>query len=124
VNWVSLSVMIVLGTQSRRQCLRQSLPLVVANFGQGLSLDPLGEFVDRDKQVGEALGCFFEGSQEIQAPHGKGSCDGDGLESLGWRVELSCKVLAPLARPHNLNRIIGDHCLVKTLPEGFVDHAP
>jgi hypothetical protein len=30
-----------------------------ANFGHVLSLDPLSELVDRDKQVGEAPGRFF-----------------------------------------------------------------
>jgi hypothetical protein len=104
--------------------LDKSYSFFGANFGQGLSLDPLGELVNRDKQVGEAPGRFFEGSQEIQAPQGKGPCDGDDLEFLGWRVDLSCKVLAPHARPHNLNCIIGGRRPVKTLPEGFIDHAP
>jgi hypothetical protein len=74
--------------------------------------------------VGEAPERFFEGSKDIQAPHGKGPRDGDSLELLGWRVDLSCKVLAPLARPHNLNRVAGGRGPVKTLLECFSDHAP
>jgi hypothetical protein len=42
------------------------------NFSQGPSLDPLSEFVDRDKQVGEAPGHFLEWSQEVQANMAKG----------------------------------------------------
>jgi hypothetical protein len=37
--------------------------LLGANFSQGLHLDPLSEFIDHDKQVGEAIGCILEGSQ-------------------------------------------------------------
>jgi hypothetical protein len=95
-----------------------------ANFGHGLSLDLLGELVDHDKQVGEALGQVFKGSQEVQTPHNKGPCDRDGLEHLGWHVDLPHKVLAPFARPHNLSRVVNDRWPVKTLPEGFADHAP
>jgi hypothetical protein len=76
--------------------LHKAYHLFGANFGQRISLDPLGELVDHDKHVGEAPGQFFEGSQDVQAPHGKGPYDGDGLEFLGWRVDLSCKVLTPL----------------------------
>jgi hypothetical protein len=53
------------------------------NFGQGPSLNPFSELVNHDKPVGEAPGCFLEGSQEIQTPHGKRPCDGDGLKPLG-----------------------------------------
>jgi hypothetical protein len=33
-----------------------------ANFGQGLHLDPLSEFVDRDKQVSQVPSRLLEGS--------------------------------------------------------------
>jgi hypothetical protein len=33
-----------------------------ANFGQGLHLDPLSEFVNRDKQVSQVPSCLLEGS--------------------------------------------------------------
>jgi hypothetical protein len=51
-------------------------------------------------------------------------CDGDGLAPLGWHVDLSCKVLAPFARPYDLDRVVSSHWPVKTLLEGFFDHAP
>jgi hypothetical protein len=95
-----------------------------AYFSHGPILDPLSELVDYDKQMGEAPERHFFGSQEVQASHGKGPCDGDGLELSSWHVDLPHKVLAPFARLHNLNRI-GDGCWpVKTLPKGFTDHAP
>jgi hypothetical protein len=60
--------------------LDKAYHLFGANFGHGPSLDPLSELVDHDKQVGEAPGRIFEGPEEVQAPHNKGPCDGDGLE--------------------------------------------
>jgi hypothetical protein len=63
--------------------LDKAYHLFGANCGHGFSFDPLSELVDRDKQVGEAPGRFSEGSQEVQAPHSKGPCDGDGLVFLG-----------------------------------------
>jgi hypothetical protein len=86
-----------------------------ADLSQGPSLDLFSELVDHDKQVGEAPGCFLEESQEVQAPHSKRPCDGDGLEPLGRHVDLSCKVLEPLARPHDLDCIIGGRWPVKVL---------
>jgi hypothetical protein len=53
------------------------------NFVHGLSLDLLSEHVNHDKQVAEAPGCFLEGSQEVQAPHGKGPCDEGCFGALG-----------------------------------------
>jgi hypothetical protein len=86
-----------------------------ADLSQGPSLDLFSELVDHDKQVGEAPRCFLEESQEVQAPHSKRPCDGDGLEPLGRHVDLSCKVLEPLARPHDLDCIIGGRWPVKVL---------
>jgi hypothetical protein len=74
--------------------------------------------------MGEAPGRFLEGSQEVQAPHGKRSCDGDGLEPMGRHVDLSYKVLAPLTGPCDLNCIGSGLSPVKALPKSFSDHAP
>jgi hypothetical protein len=68
--------------KAKNNVLDKAYRLLGADFGQGPSLDPFIELVDRDKQVGEAPGCFLEGSQEVQASHGKRPCDGDGLEPL------------------------------------------
>jgi hypothetical protein len=38
-------------------------------------------------------------------------------------MDLSCKVLTPLARSHDLDRVIDGRWLVKPLPEGPSDHA-
>jgi hypothetical protein len=39
-------------------------------------------------------------------------------------MDLSRKVLAPHAKPHNLNRVGGGRWPIKALPKGFLDHAP
>jgi hypothetical protein len=70
-----------------------------ADFSQGSRLDPLSEFVDSDDEVGQALR-FLEGSQQVQTPHNEMSCDENGLELLGWHVDLSSKILSSLTRPH------------------------
>jgi hypothetical protein len=70
------------------------------------------------------LGAFLKAPMGSNPPYGKGPCDGDSLELLGWRVDLSSKVLAPLARPHNLNCVGGGRWPIKALSEGFFDHAP
>jgi hypothetical protein len=49
--------------------------LLAADLRQGPCLDPLSELVNYDKQVGQALRCFLEGPQKIQAPHGKQPCN-------------------------------------------------
>jgi hypothetical protein len=97
--------------------------LLGANISQGPRLDPLSQLVDHDKQVGQALERFLEGPQEVQAPQGERSCNGDGLELLGRSMDLPHEVLASLAGPHDLSHIIGGRWLVKTLLEGLSDHA-
>jgi hypothetical protein len=113
-----------LGTPKQKNVLDKAYRLFGTNCGRGLSFDPLSKLIDYDKQVGEAPGRFFEGSQEVQAPYGKGPCDGDGLEHLGRCVDLSRKVLTSFARPNNLNCVGSDRWLVKTFLESFTDHAP
>jgi hypothetical protein len=49
------------------------------NTGDGASLDPLGEFVNGDEQVGEAAGCSFQRFDKITPPNGKRPRDGNGL---------------------------------------------
>jgi hypothetical protein len=69
--------------EAENNALDKAHCLFGADFSQGPSLDPLSEFVNDDEQVGQAPGRFIEGPQEVQAPHGKRPCDGDGLELLG-----------------------------------------
>jgi hypothetical protein len=111
-------------SKAENNVLDKAYRLLGAYFGQGSSFDPFSELVNHDKQVVEAPGCFLEGSQEVLAPPGERLQDGDGLEPLGRHMDLSHKLLAPLARPYHLYNIGGGHWPVKTLPEGLSDHAP
>jgi hypothetical protein len=47
--------------------------------GDRAGLDPLGEFVDCDEQVGEAAGRPFQWSDKVEPPNGERPCDGDSL---------------------------------------------
>jgi hypothetical protein len=49
-----------------------------------LSLNPLQELVDGDKQVGEAPGRFLERPGKVQTLDHEKPSDGDRLERLGW----------------------------------------
>ena len=51
--------------------------LLRPNLGDGSCLNPLGEFVDRYKQVRAAPGHLLEGLDQIQTPDREGP--GDGL---------------------------------------------
>jgi hypothetical protein len=53
--------------------------LLGPDAGDGAGLDPLGEFVNRDKQVGEAASCSFQWSDKVEPPNDKRPCDGDRL---------------------------------------------
>ena len=52
--------------------------------------------------MGEAPGCLFEWPNQVEPPDHEGPCDGDHLESLGWKVCLPSVVLAPFAGAYNL----------------------
>jgi hypothetical protein len=54
--------------------------------------------------------------------HGKRPCHGDGVELLGWSVDLSHKVLAHRTRSHDLSRVGGDRRPVKILLESLSNH--
>jgi hypothetical protein len=71
--------------------------LLGPDVGDGAGLDPLGEFVDCDKQVGEAAGRPFQRSDKVEPPNGKRPCDGDSLQGMCWEMGLSRIVLTTLA---------------------------
>jgi hypothetical protein len=73
--------------------------LLGANLHQGPCLDSFSKLVDREKQVGQAPRCLLKGSQGVQAPYDKWSCNGDCLELLGWNVGLPHEVLASPVGP-------------------------
>jgi hypothetical protein len=65
--------------------------------GDRAGLDPLGEFIDGNEQVGEAASCSFQGSDKVEPPNGKRPCDGNGLQGVCWKMDLSRIVLATFA---------------------------
>jgi hypothetical protein len=65
--------------------------------GDRAGLDPLGEFIDCNEQVGEAASCPFQGSNKVELPNDKRPCDGNGLQGVCWKVGLSHIVLATFA---------------------------
>jgi hypothetical protein len=92
-----------------------------ADFGQGLRLNPLSKLIDCDEQVGQALGRLLEGSHNVQTPYGERPGNGDHLESLGWGVNLSSKILAPPAGSYNLRCVACHGRPVETLLERLSD---
>jgi hypothetical protein len=62
--------------------------------GDRAGLDPLGEFVDGNEQVGEAASCPFQRPDKVKPPDGKRPRDGNGLQGMCWKMGLSCIVLA------------------------------
>ena len=69
--------------------------LLGLDHGDRSSFDPFCELAYGDKQVGVALGCFLQRSNQIEPLDHKGPCDGDHLECLGQEVSLPSVVLAP-----------------------------
>jgi hypothetical protein len=67
--------------------------LLGPDAGDGAGLDPLGEFVDCDEQVGEAASRPFQRSDKVEPPNGKRPCDGDGLQGVCRKMCLSRIVL-------------------------------
>jgi hypothetical protein len=92
-------------------------------FSQGLCLDLLSKFIERDEQVGHAPRCLLEGSQEVQTPHDKRPGNGDRLEFLGRAVNLSSEVQASPTGSYDLCCIVGHSRPVKTLLKCLLDHA-
>jgi hypothetical protein len=45
--------------------------LLGPDAGDRVGLDPLGEFVDCDEQVGEAASCPFQWFDKVEPPNGK-----------------------------------------------------
>jgi hypothetical protein len=62
-----------------------------------MSLDPLEKFVNGDEQVGEAISCPFQGSDQVEPPNNECPCDGNSLQGMSREMGLSCIVLAAFA---------------------------
>jgi hypothetical protein len=78
--------------------------LVRGDLHDGPCLDPFGELVDSDQNVHVAMGCLFEGSDQIKSPYHELPGVANCLEQVG----LSCVVLASLACSHHLMCV--GHC--------------
>ena len=76
--------------------------LLKLDHGDQPSFDPFCELVYGDKQVGVALGCLLERSNQIEPPDREGPCDGDQLECLGREVNPSSVILTPFIGAYNL----------------------
>jgi hypothetical protein len=109
--------------KSKNDVLDEIYGFLVANFDLELHLDPLSKIIDRDEQVGQALGHLLEGFQKVQTPYGERLGNGDCLEHLGRGVNLSGKILATPTGSHNLCYVAGRSRPIETLPESLLDHA-
>ena len=85
----------------------------------GSDLNPLGELVDCDKQVGEAPGCLLQWPDEVETPDSKGLGDGDRLQSLSGEMNLPSVKLASLIGPHDLHGVSHGGGPVEALSEGI-----
>ena len=90
-----------------------------ASCSYRLGLNLLGELVDHDKQVIEALEGGREFPNKVKSPDGKGPCDQDRLEFLRGDVFLLGKVLTSLASPQDVLCILNRGGLVKPISKGF-----
>jgi hypothetical protein len=80
-------------------------------------LDPLGEFIHGDQQVGVALGRLSQGPNDVQPPHGKRPCDGNCLQDVSREISLAGIELAPLASVYDLVGISDHSGPIKALVE-------
>jgi len=85
----------------------------------GSDLDPLGELVDCDKQVGEAPGRLLQRPDEVKTPDSERPGDGDRLQSLSGEMGLPSVKLASLTGPHDLRGVGHGGGPVEALPEGI-----
>jgi hypothetical protein len=90
-----------------------------ADFSQGLCLDPLSKFINRDEHVGQAPRRLLEGSQEVQTPHGERPGNGDRLEFLCWGMNLSSELVASSAGSYDLCCIASRSRPVKPCRKAF-----
>jgi hypothetical protein len=88
-------------------------------FDYRLGLDPLGELLDHNKQVIEALGCSWEFPNKVESLNSEGPCDWDSLEFLGGDVFSLSKILTSIASPHDMLCILNHGGPVESLSKGL-----
>jgi hypothetical protein len=89
-----------------------------------LSLNPLRELVNGDKQMRVTPGCFREGPDQIVSLDREWPRDGDRLECLCRQVGLPSVVLAPFAGAHYPFGARHRSWPVEALPERVPDQGP
>jgi hypothetical protein len=98
-----LSVMMEFGTPNRwMMSVKKGHDPLCSEIRDWVCLDPFGEFVQGNQQVGVAPERFSQGPDDVQPPHGERPCDGYGLQGVSWEVGFACIKLAPLAGAHDL----------------------
>jgi hypothetical protein len=78
-------------------------------------LDPLGEFVHGDQQVGVAYGHLSQGPDDVQPTHGEWPCDGNSLQGVSREISLAGVELALFAGAHDLVGVSGRGGPIKAL---------
>jgi hypothetical protein len=71
--------------------------LLGTRLNDRFGLNPFGELVHHDEQMGEATRSLLEGPNHIESPDREWPCEGDSLKRLCWQVGLPGVELAPLA---------------------------
>ena len=89
-----------------------------------LGLDPLGELVDRDQEVGETGWGLLERAYHVHAPYGEWPCDGDGLECQTREVRLVGILLASDAPLDDVDGVSVRGEPVEVVSHGFGDQRP
>jgi hypothetical protein len=84
-------------------------------------LDPLGEFVYGNQQVGIAPGRLSQGPDDVQPPHGEWPRDWYGLQGVSREIGLASVKLAPFAGVHDLVGISDRSGPIKALAEHIAD---
>jgi hypothetical protein len=65
-------------------------------------LDPLGEFVHDDQQVGVAPGRISQRPDDVQTPYGERPYDEYGLQGMSREIDFAGVKLAPFTGVHDL----------------------
>jgi hypothetical protein len=80
-------------------------------------LDPFGEFVHIDQQVGVAPGRLSQGPNDVQPPHGERPDDRNRLQGVSREISLAGIKLAALVGEYNLVGISDRGGTIKSLAE-------
>jgi hypothetical protein len=94
VNWVPLSVIMLLGMPNWYIISDEFYHLSSCNGGDGLDFDPFCEFIQCYRDVCDSTFVFFEWTYQIKPPCWKRPSDGYGLKLMRWHMLPTSKKLA------------------------------